>query len=113
MENVRLTTSEIDTILHEAKRVFGSNLACVRLHGSRTDLSKKGGDIDLLIEVRGAGGDKFALTGELRRGLCARLGEQKFDIIIISREPTLNSDRENSFFALVIDKSKILWSPNA
>ena len=109
MEKLRLTEFEIDGILQVAKHVFGNALACVRLHGSRTDLSKRGGDIDLIFEVIGAVVDRFALTRDLRQGLCTRLGDQKFDIFIISQNASLNSERENSFYELIHEKSKILW----
>ena len=110
MFEVRLTSSEIHVILLESKQVFGSRLACVRLHGSRADLQKKGGDIDLVIELFGAISDKFELAQSLRQGLCFRLGEQKFDILILSVDPALNSERENTFFAIIFDSSKVLWS---
>jgi hypothetical protein len=110
MDKIRLTTAQVDIIIDEAKRVFGSNLSRLLLYGSRTDITKKGGDIDLAIELFGAVDDKFALTRSLRQGLCARLGEQKFDLLVVSLVPTLNTDRENTFFSLIHGSSKVLWS---
>jgi len=53
--------------------------ADVYLFGSRTDDTKRGGDIDLLImsNVLSAGD-----RGKIRWELCGRLGEQKIDILI-------------------------------
>jgi predicted nucleotidyltransferase len=113
MAEVRLTSLELSTILAEAKRVFGERLAKVRLYGSRTDLSKSGGDIDLIIEVAGGAGDKYAEVQALRSGLCARLGEQKFDILVVTRDLTAISDRERTFLAVVLPGSKVIWSENA
>lgn len=53
--------------------------ASVYLFGSRTDDTKRGGDIDLLImsNVLSAGD-----RGKIRWELCGRLGEQKIDILV-------------------------------
>ncbi len=110
MESVRLTTPEIDSIIAEAKNVLGSGLLRIRLHGSRADLRKKGGDIDLVFEVHGIPGDKFTLTQSIRQGLCARLGEQKVDILIISDDVSVNSARENNFYSMIQSGSKVIWS---
>ena len=110
MDEVRRTKPAIDAVLDEAKRIFGDSLARVRLYGSRADLSKKGGDIDLVVEVLGGVADKFALTQSFRQSLCLRLGNQKIDILIISVDSSLNTDRDNTFFAVIREGSKILWS---
>ena len=112
MNEIRLTTSEMSAIVDEAKRVFGSKLARVRLYGSRADMTKRGGDIDLAIELFDLVDDKFASTRSFRQGLCTRLGEQKFDILVIALDPSLNTDRENTFFSVIEATSKVLWSFN-
>ena len=48
MTKVRLSDQEIDAIKRAAKEIFGADIK-VYLFGSRTDLNRKGGDIDLLI----------------------------------------------------------------
>ena len=50
MNQVRLSDKEIKIIKETAKKYFGEN-AKVYLFGSRIDLSKKGGDIDIFIET--------------------------------------------------------------
>ena len=49
---MRLSKSEIETIKNVAHKVWGDK-TLVYLFGSRTDDSKKGGDIDLYIHVSG------------------------------------------------------------
>lgn len=110
MDKVRLTKIEIDTILEESTRIFGDNLARVKLYGSRADLTKKGGDIDLMIELFNRVDNKFALTQELRQSLKSRLGDQKFDILLMFVGAALNTDRENTFLLTIQDSLKILWS---
>jgi hypothetical protein len=110
MADVRLSSQEVSTIVAEARKVFGEHLVSVRLYGSRTDLAKSGGDIDLILELSRTAGDKYREAQELRRGLCARLGEQKFDLLVVSNNSRENTDRENTFLAVVFPTSKLLWS---
>jgi len=112
MAEVRLTKYDIAAIVEEAQSIFGSRLARVRLYGSRADLAKKGGDIDVVTEIFGAVADKFAVSQTFRRGICSRLGDQKIDILIISVDSSLNTDRENTFLAVIQGGRKILWSVN-
>jgi len=47
---VRLSEEEINTIKETAKKIFGNNVK-VYIFGSRADINKKGGDIDIFIET--------------------------------------------------------------
>ena len=47
---MRLTSEEVAAIKAAAAEAFGAD-AVVRLFGSRADDTKRGGDIDLLVEV--------------------------------------------------------------
>ena len=80
MKPVRLTEEEIKAIIETAKEVFGNNVK-VWLFGSRVDLTKRGGDIDLYIETPFKGDilDK-KLTFLVR--LEDKMGDQKIDLII-------------------------------
>ncbi len=49
-KRVRLSQNEIKIIKNLAKEIFGEN-SKVYIFGSRADLSKKGGDIDIFIET--------------------------------------------------------------
>ncbi len=84
---MRLRTTEIENILLAARSIYGCGVK-VYLFGSRTDDTKRGGDIDLLIRT-----DEKEKKGVLARvRLIAKLkqllGDQKIDVI---------GDHEDSF----------------
>ncbi|MDX8404971.1 MAG: nucleotidyltransferase domain-containing protein [Mariprofundus sp.] len=67
--------------IHEAVcLVFGEN-AQVYLFGSRVDDSKRGGDIDLYLEVNDSP-DWFQRKLRLGVELVRRLGERKIDLLV-------------------------------
>ena len=78
---MRLTSVEVEMIRAFAKRHFGEGCT-VRLFGSRTDDSKRGGDIDLHIEAESP--DLATLRNELkfRQEIKEQLGEQRIDVIV-------------------------------
>jgi predicted nucleotidyltransferase len=79
---MRLTTTQIQTLREKSAHHFGADTH-IWLFGSRTDDTKKGGDIDLLIEPSLQ--DPAAIIDAklaLLRDLHQTLGEQKIDIII-------------------------------
>ena len=110
MKDVRLSEREWNGIIQAAKAVLGASLSKIVLFGSRVDLKKAGGDIDLAFEVFDGPLDKHNALRLLRIDLCARLGEQKFDLLIISDNPSANSERETTFYGIVKPESKIIWS---
>jgi predicted nucleotidyltransferase len=59
-------------------------LGCSRLwlFGSRADPEKRGGDIDLYLEVDAYVPDVLALVRDLRLALFSQIGEQRIDIIV-------------------------------
>jgi predicted nucleotidyltransferase len=78
---MRLTPDEAAAIRAAVAEVFGPT-AVVRLFGSRVDDAKKGGDIDLLVEVpeeRATFRDECALLFALE----GRLGERKIDLLLV------------------------------
>ena len=77
---MRLHPDDKTAILLTTKEVFGAD-ATVRLFGSRVDDSKRGGDIDLYVEVPGHLDDGFSKELELNSVLQSRIGEQKIDIV--------------------------------
>ena len=80
MKQVRLTSKQINIIKETAEEIFGKN-SKVYIFGSRTDLSKKGGDIDILILTENLV-DKFKKKLKFTAKLYKKLGEQKIDVII-------------------------------
>lgn len=48
---MRLTSQQINLIVDTVLQQLGSSLSFLGLYGSRTNDSRRGGDVDLLIEV--------------------------------------------------------------
>jgi predicted nucleotidyltransferase len=77
---MRLTHQQAETIRKAAQAVFGPGTRVV-LFGSRVDDSRRGGDIDLLIQPETHGQtltEKIRFLGILER----ELGERKVDVVI-------------------------------
>jgi uncharacterized protein len=84
---MRLTTQEKQIIKSSVKEVMGSQ-ADVWLFGSRTDDTKRGGDIDLFIEADLHNPlDRVRKKSRLWAKLQQQLGEQRIDIILASAKP--------------------------
>jgi hypothetical protein len=77
---VRLAPEEVAAIKHAAVEVFGPD-AIVRLFGSRLDDARRGGDIDLHVQVR-SGAHAGSASAQFRRLLDRRVGEREYDIIV-------------------------------
>jgi len=95
---MRLSSIEIKKIIDVAKEVYGSSVK-VFLFSSRTDDSKRGGDIDLLIRTETQ--EKLGFMGRvlMRAKLKMVLGDQKIDIV---------GDHEESDFVQSIINGAIL-----
>ncbi|RTZ60189.1 MAG: nucleotidyltransferase domain-containing protein [Gammaproteobacteria bacterium] len=93
-KKIRLTEEEIKAIVETAKEVFGEEVK-VWLFGSRVDLNKRGGDIDLYIEAEIPKGEILDKKLTFLVKLDEKIGEQKVDLII--RPP--NSEDEISLTA--------------
>lgn len=96
---MRLSRKEIEVILNVAQKIYGTSVK-VYLFGSRTDDSKKGGDIDLLVRTPEG---KKGILAKIRMSamLKEKLGDQKIDII---------GDHETSNVALEALNKGILLS---
>jgi predicted nucleotidyltransferase len=80
---VRLTGSERDVILDEARGCFGPGTRVI-LFGSRADDSRRGGDIDLLVEGTWNQHEAFERKIRFLVGVKSRLGDQRIDVIVAS-----------------------------
>ncbi|MEJ5285031.1 MAG: nucleotidyltransferase domain-containing protein [Brevinematia bacterium] len=80
--NIRLTEEQIKIIKKVATEIFGEDVKVV-LFGSRTDINKKGGDIDLYL-ITNQKDNLFKKELSFRTKLQLLLGEQKIDVIIQS-----------------------------
>ena len=85
---MRISGREREVIREKTREIFGSS-ASVFLFGSRTDDTKKGGDIDLFIEteeIKDSVKKKITLMTELQ----FKLGEKKFDIVTASKKDIID-----------------------
>jgi predicted nucleotidyltransferase len=93
---VRLSQQEIDAIKSSIYPLDSD--AKIYLFGSRTDLSKKGGDIDLLIITQKLNSlDKLTI----QQRLFEKIDEQKVDIIIAK-------DGTDPFVRIALKSGKLL-----
>lgn len=84
---MRLSVHEREAIKREAAALLGAD-AVVRLFGSRVDDRRRGGDIDLHLEVAPGGAtlrNELAYTVRLHDAL----GEQKIDVVLHERGAAL------------------------
>lgn len=81
---MRLSEDQVRIIKEETVHYFGES-ARVLLFGSRTDDTKRGGDIDLYIEADYSEEELFMKKIDLLTGLHFKLGERKIDIITCNR----------------------------
>jgi predicted nucleotidyltransferase len=78
---MRLKEHEIASIKRCAERHFGPNCA-VRLFGSRADDGRRGGDIDLHVQVDDDAASTMACRVRYLSDLEAALGERKVDLVV-------------------------------
>ena len=78
--NIRLLDKEISVIKGTVREVFGED-AKVFLFGSRADVNRKGGDIDLLVESDKGEDDLFNGKIKALAKLHISIGERKIDLI--------------------------------
>jgi len=77
---MRLHPNDITAIIGAAREVLGDK-AAVWLFGSQVDDKKRGGDIDLYVEVPGHLDDGFHKELTMNGKLQNRIGEKKIDIV--------------------------------
>lgn len=79
IKKIRLNSEYIRGIKELAIRFFNSN--DVKIFGSRTDLNKKGGDIDIYIKTK-LDHDILKAKISFLREFEKRFGDQKVDLIV-------------------------------
>jgi uncharacterized protein len=97
---MRLTEFEIESIRTVACRHFGGDVE-VFLFGSRSNNSRKGGDIDLFIRSNEAGRLKARAKIDFISDLIMLIGEQKIDVVLD------NQGLKNSVFLKTITHNGI------
>jgi predicted nucleotidyltransferase len=91
---MRITEHEKNTIVEAVKNADPD--ARVWLFGSRTDDSKKGGDIDIAVLSENIRKNVMQEIG-VRRYICDRIGEQKIDIVT-------STDGKEAIFQLAMEE---------
>lgn len=79
---MRLTDTQSTLIVRLAQQQFGPNVR-VWLFGSRADGSKRGGDIDLLVQVDQPLDNRMLAAARFDAALQMALGEQKIDVLLL------------------------------
>ena len=94
---MRISEYEKNVIVEAAKSVDPN--AQIWLFGSRTDDSKKGGDIDI-----GILSTKIDVMEEIevRQKICDKIGEQKIDLVV-------SKDGQQAFFKFAVTKGILLY----
>lgn len=100
---MRLKKQEIEAIKNVTKAIFGEN-AIIRLFGSRTDDSQKGGDIDLFIYCNRtiSRSEQYQLKIKFLVQLKKIIGDQKIDVLIDAEL------RPKSFFQAIKNEGILL-----
>lgn len=78
---MRLSDREVDVICTAAKRRFGEATK-TWLFGSRVDDSRRGGDIDILVEADLSEAEAFSARIDMMTDIQMAIGDQKIDIVI-------------------------------
>jgi predicted nucleotidyltransferase len=82
---MRISPEQHEAIVQLARRQFGVD-AKVWLFGSRVDDARRGGDIDLLVELPALPPDLAWQAALLEAALQMRLGDQKIDVVLTGPE---------------------------
>ncbi len=80
-QKVRLRDSDVDHIIESFKQHFGKG-DHLWLFGSRVDLERRGGDIDLYVETQLPSAEAAAKQTRFVVDLWQRIGEQKIDVVL-------------------------------
>ncbi len=80
---MRLTPIQRETILRVVGEIAGPG-ARVRLFGSRVDDNKRGGDIDLMVELDAPVENRLSLELAISTQLYRAMHERKVDVLLVA-----------------------------
>lgn len=85
---MRLEPAQVATIKRLVRATYGER-ASIRLCGSQLDDRRRGGDIDLMVEIPPEAERPLASELDLRRHLSEALDDRKVDLVVhvAGREP--------------------------
>jgi predicted nucleotidyltransferase len=96
---MRISLHDRDCIRQATLEVAGPH-ARAMLFGSRTDDQKRGGDIDLLIELAEPAQDSLALSVRLAARIQRQIGLRKIDVLVADpatvESPLLRQARQDA-----------------
>jgi len=103
---MRLTQKEVESIVQAIASNLSNQHAQLRLFGSRTDPTLKGGDIDLLLLVENENSRSKLVSKKhyLLADIKAAIGEQKIDLKIAS----LAELKSDPFLKAIYSKSILI-----
>ena len=81
IHTMRISSHEQSIITTLAKQFFGTTSSVI-LFGSRVDDGKRGGDIDLLIQLREPVQEQYKKKLEFLAALKQAIGDQKIDVVV-------------------------------
>lgn len=103
---MRLTFSEIQNIIYLKNKYFGTE-SKIFLFGSRLELQKKGGDIDLYLIPYKNNKENFLLKNQFIIELQKKIGYQRVDLIISSDKNRLIEQEAIKGIELNIEQIKL------
>jgi len=103
---MRLSLFEIETVVKLKNKYFNKNDK-IYLFGSRVDDSKKGGDIDLFIDLENKEQEYYDEKQKFIAELQEHLGEQKIDLVISQDSNRLIEMEAKKGIELDLDKIKL------
>jgi predicted nucleotidyltransferase len=102
---IRLTRHEVLAIQSVMEQyVSGLGEASLWLFGSRSDPKKRGGDIDLFLEISKCANNLDQLRRQIRLALFDEIGEQKIDLLLKQPDST-----ENALFNIAREEGVLIW----
>ena len=78
---MRLTSDQVELIKSTAKTLLGDGVR-VRLFGSRVDDQAKGGDVDLLVEVKSPLGEPAVVSARMASQISRGMQGRKVDVVL-------------------------------
>ncbi|MGK5086080.1 hypothetical protein WDW86_00845 [Bdellovibrionota bacterium FG-2] len=110
--SVRLTSEEITGICRAVLKCLPTQVLRISLFGSRTDMQKRGGDIDLWIELDQLCSDPALVGRQLRLAIEDEIGEQKIDLKISGPFEKIKDPQLKAFYQIILPTKADLWSRN-
>ncbi len=104
-DKIRLTHREvlaIQSVMEQHLSELGE--ASLWLFGSRSDPKKRGGDIDLFLEISKRTNNLDQLRRQIRLALFDEIGEQKIDLLL--KQP---GSAENALFDIAREEGVLIW----